>query len=276
LTNKILYRIKRWIILQWDWSPKKPIVLLFAFIFLFSSFFWLSLGVAVNPAFQSFFNPQSPTKEKTLLTQHFDIPDPMPSMQKHDVAVDCKVVGTNFAVGEPIGIYLTISFDYGASHTYNIVSVEGEPVNGMDYWLNAISQNSTTQSYIRMSNSTENDFYQNWNGANTAVFLASGMLAVKINLIIEPTSFTQDYVDWKNWDSYYSAVVQFPDLQIESGQNLKQQQNNDATFSLTYIVLFFASVDIAVVLYDHSEDKDKEKQAEYRKRKGEKKRRYPP
>ena len=131
-----------------------------------------------------------------------------------------------------------------------------------------------SQSYIRLTNATGNDYYQHWGGSNTAVFLANGLLAIKINLSLLPTNGTWEVTDWTSWTGQFTATLQFPDIEIAFGQVVQQQRNEDTTLSLTFVVLFIASLDIGVVLYDHSEDKDPDKQYEYRQRKEKRKRRY--
>ncbi len=270
-----LDKIKRWWELQWDWSPKKPLVLFISLIFVATAIYCFISGLMVNPSVQEIFNPQPPSKSKSLLPQSFDIPDCIFPNKNHNIAVECNVTGTNFAVGEPINIYLRVNFDATISKHYNILFVEGEPVNGRDYFVNLISYESQTQQcYIRMNNSTGTDFYQHWDGSNTAEFLASGQLTLKIRLVMLPTEELYADINWDTWNTDYVATLQYPDLEITSGQLIQQQSYADLTLSLTYFVLFFASVDIAVVLYDHSEDKDEDKQYEYRQRKAERKRRY--
>lgn len=227
-----------------------------------------------NPSVQSFFTPEPEMQVITALPQFFDIPDNLFPSQSHNVAVECNVTGTNFIVGEPLGVDLQVSFDAVFPHKYTLFSVEGEPVNGMDYLVNAISGRTRIQQcYIRMENTT-GDFFQHWNGGAIVTFLADGQLTIKINLAMLPSEAVWNDINWETWQSYFTATVQFPDIEITSGQEIQQQRSADTNLSLTFIVLFFASVDIGVALYGYSEDKDEEKQYRYKQRKADKKRRY--
>jgi len=55
----------------------------------------------------------------------------------------------------------------------------------------------------------------------------------------------------------YITNVTFPNIRMGTGQEAQQQANADLNLSLTFFVLFFAAFNIALVLYDHSEDKSK-------------------
>ena len=63
-------------------------------------------------------------------------------------------------------------------------------------------------------------------------------------------------------DNEYVLNVLFEPIQIASGEVAVQQESNNLNLSLTYFVLFFASVEIAVAFYDHSEARDKMKEYE--------------
>ena len=240
---------------------------------------WLFLGVTVNPSFQSIFRPRLTLKPIVALPQSFDIPDYAFPNVTYRVIVRCNVSGTNFAVGEPVGIYLRVSIESIFSRYYDITNLEGDPVNSVDYWLNDWSNGVPVGPYpirgfIPLDNSTGDQSYHNWEGANTVVFLASGPLRISIKVATSPTIENQITAGPQVWNNSYTTTLQFPEIEIAPQEIIQQQISDDVTLSLTYIVLFFASVNIGVVLYDHSEDKDEEKQAEYQERKAKKKRRY--
>jgi hypothetical protein len=91
---------------------------------------------------------------------------------------------------------------------------------------------------------------------------------------VNPTPELWNLTDWKVFYSKYSpfsATVDIPRVNIESNQAVQQQQmqtqqqiDQSRNFSLTLFVLFFASMDIAVTLYDHGDD---DKDRTYRKNK---------
>jgi hypothetical protein len=131
------------------------------------------------------------------------------------------------------------------------------------------------QCNIQLRNaSATNDFNQYWRGASTAKFLAPGPLLINFTFAFYPRNFTLYERHFQEWKGSQLVSLQFREIDISSGQIIQQEQTNDVTLSLTYVVLFFASLDIGVVFYDHSEDDDEDKQTDYHKRKEEKKRCY--
>jgi hypothetical protein len=92
---------------------------------------------------------------------------------------------------------------------------------------------------------------------------AAGPVELTVTIELLPTwEFSRDYVLWQNFtsmfpDNQYTLAISLPSIMIESGGTIQQQENYNLNLSLTYFVLFFAATDIAVALYDHSEDKNK-------------------
>jgi hypothetical protein len=270
-----LFKIRRWFALQWNWGPHKPALLTASIIFFSISILFLFLGAINNPSLQNAFQPQPTYKLITSLPQSFDIPDWVYPDENHTFVVKIEARGTNFAVGAPIELLVSIHTDIWMKNHYDISLIEVAPLSGMNYRYSISTPESHTyQSYIRLSNSTEMEIFQYWTGSDMVVFRAGGPLAIKINLYLYPPLQVIGNFDHSNWTSYYTATARFPDIEIASEQIISQQRSNDITLSLTYIVLFFACLDIGVVFYDHSEDKDEDKQYEYRQKRAEKKRRY--
>jgi len=55
----------------------------------------------------------------------------------------------------------------------------------------------------------------------------------------------------------YSQQLVFSSVNVVSIESIQQTNNNNETLSLDYFVLFLGSLEVAVVIYEHSEDKDK-------------------
>lgn len=88
-------------------------------------------------------------------------------------------------------------------------------------------------------------------GAQTAIFVTPGILSMTIEINFEYPIGSLATL------ARYTTDVTFPNLQIGTGQEAQQQVTENLNLSLTCFVLFFACVNIAVVFYDHSENKDK-------------------
>jgi len=128
---------------------------------------------------------------------------------------------------------------------------------------------------------------------NTFCFEDVGLINLKITIYAKPTNFALNYTDWSAYNSNYVPFVTtvavpntFMDsietVQLQQSQqawqqsiqsienqslvlqlqwNKQQEISGDATFSLTFFVLAFMSLDLAIVVFDHSEDK--KRKAEY-------------
>ena len=101
---------------------------------------FLTIGAITNPALQNIFKPQLTFKTINALPQSFDMPDNVFPSYNSTVTVQCKVISANFVVGEPVGIFLDVSFDDITTRHCVVLNVEGEPVNAMDYWVNVIPE----------------------------------------------------------------------------------------------------------------------------------------
>ena len=142
---------------------------------------------------------------------------------------------------------------------------------------------------------------------NTFLFQDVGLINLKITIYAEPTDFALNYTDWLAYNSTYvpfvttvaipntfmdsietvqlqqaqqvwqqSMLTQTKLLQAIENQSLTMQQrwqaqqeiSSDMNLSLTFLVLAFMSLDMAVIVFDHSVDE--KRKAEYEKKRAEK------
>jgi hypothetical protein len=104
-------------------------------------------------------------------------------------------------------------------------------------------------------------------GSDVVQFYSSGPIVLTVRLRLAPppelannTQIVQEFLsNYPNGDYSRDLVLGYTDIQSQA--SVQQQINNNLSLSLTYFVLFFASIDIAIAFYDHSEDKNK--QSEY-------------
>ena len=133
---------------------------------------------------------------------------------------------------------------------------------------------------------------EQWYGGDTMIFQNAGPITLQISASLLPTQDVWNEVNWTTFPTDFNVNVTIPNIYIQSStsvqqqslaqQELSQQQATTAVLnqmqtqqrindyensSLTFFVLFFASIDIAVVIFDHSKDDDKK--AEYEKKKAE-------
>ena len=124
------------------------------------------------------------------------------------------------------------------------------------------------------------------------IFQNSGPITLQISASLTPTQNVINYVNWTTFPTDFNVNVTLSNIYIQSStstqqqslaqQELSQQQAETTTLnlmqiqqkindfqnsSLTFFVLFFACIDIAVVIFDHSKDDDKK--ADYEKKKTE-------
>jgi hypothetical protein len=87
-----------------------------------------------------------------------------------------------------------------------------------------------------------------WFGSGLVIFDVAGPLVATVTLTVYPASATK----WASIDiPFYTDI---PEISIApSGTETLFYENQG--LSLTFFVLFFAALNIAVILYDHSDDR---------------------
>jgi hypothetical protein len=220
--------------------------------------------------------------------------------------VYCTAYSNEFVQGNPVTVIVNITRDNPAPEVLvigagfevqplNTISVETQdpwqPYNGGYYQI--FEPNELGIFYaVGGYNSSSVWITEEWYGSGTMIFQNSGPITLQISASLLPTQDIWNDVNWTTFPTEFNVNVTIPNIYIQSStlvqqqslaqQELSQQQAETATLnlmqtqqkigdyqnsSLTYFVLFFACIDIAVVIFDHSKDDDKK--AEYEKKNAE-------
>jgi hypothetical protein len=219
------------------------------------SIIFLVLGAYYNPSLQNLFS-QTP-KPRTILgiEQKFDLPSkilPTPSQSAQGGQVlgyygdaFCNMTSTTFVTGDPAQV--SVEIQVPSAIICRIYTVEVDPENAMMYMPPLMGENIPPWLSQIFLYPTDN---RTWVGGQWVVFETSGMVSLKIKIYYE-------YPIGSSITDTYTTSVAVPNISISTGAEAQQQSNANLNLSLTFVVLFFAAFDIAVVLYEHSEDKDK-------------------
>lgn len=197
----------------------------------------------------------------------FDLPKVIPTSLTNTVFLSCNVSSYDFAVGSPAAIYVEaiIPTDW----SYEIAFVEAMPYATREYFPPSWNISNAHSSNIHLTMTSNETFTQTWKGSTTAVFQAIGPISLGVRILIFPDTNLWEQVNWSTFNPEFVTTLEFQSITINSEQTTQQQTIENLNLSLAYFVLFFASSNIAVALYDHSEDKDKN--AQYSEEKAKKK-----
>lgn len=255
----------------------------FAFFLVFSGAAALCFGEGylTNPYLPKL-PPNKPTSfQWGLGEKEFTLPNFIHAGIPNSVSVWCNVSGYNLVVGSPL--YVAVAVEISTT-IYQIIGVTVIPSNALKCEPIAFEnfpliEPLTPSRFYLIPKGNGTTFFpfesKVYSGDDWVEFQAAGSVELTVTIELLPTwDFMSEYALWQNFtsmfpDNQYTLVVPLPSIIIESGSIVQQQVSYSLNLSLTYFVLFFASVDIAVALYDHSEDKDKK--AEYDKEKASKK-----
>jgi hypothetical protein len=226
-----------------------------------------------------------PTTFQTMVGQRiYTIPNILHAGTTNEMAVWCNVTGYNIAVGSPVYVAIVVEIQ---NDVYDVISVDAtvrdafrcEPFPWENYPL--MQPLTPSRPYLSSEGSSQSTFFpfeaEVYKGDDIVEFQASGSVDLTVTVTLLPPSYvygeTDTYNEYKALfpDGKYTVDVPLDSIVIESGLTSQQQNMNNLNLSLTYFVLFFASIDIAVLFFDHSEDKEKKEQ--YEAHKAEKKRR---
>ena len=265
--------------LSW-FRTRRPVVFLLFMIFATIAGLFLIEGYLSNPylpkPYESTFVPKWKVGK-----EEFELPNFIHAGPPNTVTVWCNLTSVDFVVGNPSAIVVQVTIE---TTLYEIILVHVEPRNTIRYLLpvppwdypNVPPETSfgfSTEMSLRMvENST---FYQTWTDGEWVEFQAVGPLELTITITLLPRDIF--YIDTDTWNAFNS---QFPDsrftknvvlepILIQSGETVQQRISENLNLSLSYFVLFFASANIAVAIYDHSGDSDR--LSDYEKKKAEKK-----
>ena len=129
---------------------------------------------------------------------------------------------------------------------------------------------------------------------NTFLFQDAGLVNLKITIYAEPTNYARNYTDWSSFYANYvpfATTVAIPNTFMDSIETVQLQQSQQAwqqsmqaienqslamqqqwnrqqeiggyaNYSLTSLILAFMALDLAIVVFDHSEDKKRKAQYE--------------
>lgn len=233
------------------WENRNIFASILAIAFAVVAGVFLVAGIIVNPSVQNFFTPQPIVTRRVGAMQTFDLPSQFsysePATYYFGVAL-CNISSRDFNVGSQVGISVEValptSLENKISHILVTVddAIEYSPFSEPDdipypcrIYMFPIEGRSGT-------------------GSQVGIFENSGTVSMDIKIAYEYPlgSFetSQPTID------DFTVHVSFTNLRIGTGQESQQKIYADLNLSLTFIVMFFACVDIAVVFYDHSEKKN--------------------
>lgn len=193
----------------------------------------------------------------------FNFPDILTGFNE-TITILYNVTTTAFVENNPILVSLEVIIPNPQFTLHvDLISIDVCPDNAVNYVSVYFSNPFPSPSEINLGMMYTDVFEQRWAGGQWVQFQAAGLLTLNIKINVNPTEEIWNRVNWDHFFSKYSpftASVAIPSVSITSGevfqQQTQQQNYENQNTSLTFFVLFFASVDIAVVLYDHSKRKD--------------------
>jgi len=198
-----------------------------------------------------------------------------------------------------------IEFEPPLLNCLRINSIEVKPLDMMYAYITLDRQIGYVYSgfypvdvYLSKTTGTDTSSKQIWSqySLQTSVFQNSGPVVFKLTIDAYPQEAYLNKTNWQTFQSqyepYFTKAVSIQNLNVRSTESIMQQGNAQQqiailqalnntqtmmnkqqaiydlkTQSLTFFVLFFAALDIFVVLFDHSKDEDS--QAEYNRKKAE-------
>jgi hypothetical protein len=209
---------------------------------------FLVAGVYINPTVVSWFSSPSKSTTEYGFTQ-FDIPNIVDTGQPNTALVSYSVSGNEpISEGNPTLLLAQVWFPFNTQ--YQILAVYVRPDNAFIYYPSTSQLSQPSPSFIVTSLTNDSLGRKVWVGAGSVEFAAAGVFGATVDIIAIPTP--------KYWNAThlnYPATMQFHDqietITIAPSGTARQQVYENQNLSLTLFILFFASVDIAVTLYDH-------------------------
>lgn len=231
-----------------DWGNRKPVPTILAVIFGIVAFGFLVVGLWYNPSFQDLFSQKPQVKSVIGMMQTFDLPPKIsfsePATEYFGEAL-CNLTGVAFVVGSQVVVNVEVSLPSVMQNKLYFLEVK---IDNAIMYQPFSSPNAIPYpcDIFMFPNNTEGT------GTQLVTFETSGILSMTIKIGYEYPIGSSTTMN------EYTTNVTVPNLQIGTGQEAQQQVNVNLNLSLTSFVLFFASVDITVALYDHSERKNRD------------------
>jgi hypothetical protein len=224
----------------------------FSKIFAIVSGIFLVSGVVYNPGYQELVSPKPQLKTEIGVIQTFDLPSQIsysePATFYFGGAL-CNITSTAFDVGSQV--LVSASVDLPTSMENKLSFIEVTIDNAVLYDPFSEPNNIPYPCTIYLSTISSN----RGTGSQVAVFEDSGTVSMTIAIYYEyPLG---SFESSQPTIAEHTVNVVFPDLRIGTGQDVQQQRTENLNLSLMLFVLFFASLNISVALYDHSNDKSK-------------------
>ncbi len=228
--------------------------------------------------------------EYTTITGQAEINCPNPLWNSTlPLTIYYNITSQNFTQNEPVDVQIDLMFyNQGELSILNFNPVRIKIINAIENSSSRFPFGIPSEFYLENDYNTtigDNPFLRYWRGNQTVKFQATGTPQMEIELTVVFTPEARAIVDdmftdegnsvsngseydyMRRWQPFTQSIT-IPTVNIESAKvaKLEEEQRQQAinqkiaektTGSLTYIVLFFASFDIAVVLYDHSDKENK-------------------
>ncbi len=228
------------------WNLRKIIAISFTIVFACLAGGFLILGVCVNPSVQNFFTPEPEVTKRIGATQTFDLPSQFSYSELATYyfgSVNCNITSTDFNVESLVGVIVEVSLPTVLENDITSILVTVNDAIEYSPFSEPDDIPQPCQIYMFPIEGTTG-----LNG-EIAIFQDSGTVSMDIKISYEYPLGSPNTID------DFTVHVDFINLRIGTGQESQQQTYADLNLSLTFIVMFFACVDIAVVFYDHSEKK---------------------
>lgn len=249
--NRIKFRL--------GWIETRRYIVFFPFVAIVSlGVVFLAAGLWDNPNISKSFIDR-PTLTSTYGQTEFELPKYLENSNTQLVIVTCNVTCYDLAEGSPAFFEVTLE---APTSIYNYTAIYVEPHNTIEYKPD-ISEiiEFPTSSRIGLFFDRSKALTEIWKGDDVVEFKGDGPLKLTVAILKNPTDVLWNAVNWTEYKTTFFQDVTFNTINIKSGWELEQKNSEEMNLSLALIVAFFASVEISIALYDHSEDK--EKKAEY-------------
>ena len=199
------------------------------------------LGVYTNPSIQrSVGNAMGVTPKSHAEYGMKQFQYPINSTVTVSVKISYEVLGEDLSVGK--SVWLLSNVTISGNPFFTVWGVYMQPGNVVEsaYGATTISFNGPS---INSRGQTV------WFGSSLVIFDVAGPLVATVTLSVFPNSATK----WESIDMPFYTEI--PEISIApSGIGISTES---PWLSLTFFLLFFAALNIAVVVYDHSYDRSR-------------------
>jgi hypothetical protein len=194
------------------------------------------LGVYTNPSIQQLVGkamgttPKSQTEYGMKQFQY-----PINSTVTITVKIACEVLGNDLSVGK--SVWLLSNVTVSGNPYFTVWDVYLQPANVVEspYGATIIGFNGP---------SVDSGEQTAWFGSGLVIFETAGPLVATVTLSLYPTSATK----WTSIDiPFYTDI---PEISI--APSATDMFHQDQSLSLTFFVLFFVTLNVAVIVHDHS------------------------